>query len=447
MTDADAALLEQWFAAAQVGLALYAADGSVLRENDELAEITGRDAAGLAAHPDVAPLVAQAAAGEVPGPLLLSHPDRPLDGASLSVLPVASKLGGAMVTLTAAPVSDDQVLHATLAMALEGAGAGSWVWHVDADAIHWSPSVGPMHGMERGAAPTAYAVWLRSLHPDDRGWVDAAIQDALADGEGYVLEFRVCTDEGEERWLHARGHVLRHPDGRPRAVAGLSTDITERKRREVAAQLLARAGLALAESLDAETTLQQIAELAVPTLADWCAVHVPGEDGSPTRVAVAQADPTRVAWAHSVEDRPQSGRGPQEVLRTGRSELHPSIDDAWLRETAVDGEHLALLRELDLSAVMVVPITARGRTLGAITFAQAESHRTYDEHDLQLGEELGRRAGLAMDNATLHRAEREANRRLRDLQAVTDVALTHLELDALLSELLERLGDVLRADV
>ena len=96
---------------------------------------------------------------------------------------------------------------------------------------------------------------------------------------------------------------------------------------------------------------------------------------------------------------------------------------------------------------MVVPISAHERTLGTLTFLYAESDRRYDEDDLALAEELGRRAGLAIENATLQRAQQRANRRLRDLQSVADVALTHLELEAMLDELLRRLSAVLDSDV
>lgn len=441
MTE-HATLLERWFDDAQVGLALVAPDGRVLRENAELQRLTARDAAALLADPAVTRLVAEATADQPTEPLVLARAGAPLESVSITF----DRIGEA-VALTAVPVSDEQVLHATLALALDDANRGSWVWHVDPDVIHWTPGLGPLHGLARGAVPSTFEDWIRTIHPDDRLAVRSSIERSMADGTGYEIECRSCADDGAVRWLHTNAHILRHPDGRPRTVAGLTADVTDRKRREVAAELLARAGLALTESLDAETTLQHIAELAVPTLADWCAVHAVDAEGLPTRVAVAQGDAPRVAWAQTVEERTGANRGPARVLRTGRSELHARIDDAWMRAAALDDEHLALLRELGPTAAMVVPIVAHGRTLGTISFVQADSGRTYDEHDLQLGEELGRRAGLAMENAMLHRAEREANRRLRDLQMVTDVALTHLELDALLGELLDRLGEVLRADI
>ncbi|HEU4657079.1 MAG TPA: SpoIIE family protein phosphatase [Capillimicrobium sp.] len=442
MQDQDGFLLEQWLAAADVGLALVDAQGRVLRENPALARIAGRDAAALAADPEVAPLVERARAGETPAPALLTAHGEPLHAVQLSVLP----LDGA-VAITVVGVTDDQVLQATLGLALDGTDAGSWVWHVDDDRIHWSPHLGPLHGLERGATPRSYEDWLAGVHPGDRDRVARQVAAAL-DGDGaFQFEFRTRGGDGQERWLHTRGNVLRHPDGRARAVAGLTADVTVRRRREQAAELLASAGLSLAESLDAETTLQQIADLAVPALADWCAVHVLDDDQRPRRIAVAHAGSDELERAAPVVTDAEAARGPAAVIRSGRSELHPSVDDALLRELVAGDEHLALLRELGPTAAMVVPVSAGGRTLGAITFVHAESRRSYDEQDLELAEEIGRRAGLAMENAALHRAQRDANRRLRDLQTVTDVALTHLEVDALLSELLDRLAEVLDADI
>jgi PAS domain S-box-containing protein len=435
--------LEEWFEAAQAGLALVDARGDVLGENAQLVRLAGRTAAELVADPAVAGIVAEAAAGAMPDGVMLPCAGSPVRRVSVSALPLRQA-----VALTVLPVDDHRIVEETLRLSLEGTNTGSWVWDVVADEISWSPNLGPLHGLDRGASPNAYATWLGGLHPDDRERVRATIDGALDRGEDYKLEFRVGHADGRVRWLDARAHVMLGASGEPQVVVGLTTDVTERKRREQAAQILANAGLALAESVDDEATLQQIADLAVPVLADWCAVHVVDQEGRPTRIAVAHGDPDRLAWARTLSNRSRTTtRGPAVVVRTGQPELWPVIDEAFLRETAVDDAHLELLRKLGMRSAMIVPVTARGRTLGAITFLHAESGRQHDETDLRLGEELGRRAGLAMENAALHRSQRDANRRLRDLQSVTDVALTHLELDALLRELLARVGEVLESDI
>ena len=127
------------------------------------------------------------------------------------------------------------------------------------------------------------------------------------------------------------------------------------------------------------------------------------------QVAVAHVDPEKVRWARELQERyppdPDSPTGAPAVIRSGRSELYPVIDRALLEAAALDEEQIELVRELQMHSVMVVPLTARGRTLGAMTFVWAESGRQYSTRELELAEELGRRAGLALDHARLFARE------------------------------------------
>jgi serine phosphatase RsbU (regulator of sigma subunit) len=216
--------------------------------------------------------------------------------------------------------------------------------------------------------------------------------------------------DGTERWIASRGHVMTGHSGRPAVVLGLMVDVTERRRREDALMFLAEAGHALAGSLDAVETLNEIARLAVPRLADWCAVQLASDgSGSYENVAVAHIDPDKVRWALQLQERypphQEAPTGAPQVIRTGRSELYPEIDDELLQAGAEDEEHLEIIRRLRMKSAMVVPLRARDRTLGAITFIFAESGRQYSTHELELAEELGRRAGLALDHARLYERE------------------------------------------
>lgn len=174
---------------------------------------------------------------------------------------------------------------------------------------------------------------------------------------------------------------------------------------------LAEASAVLDSSLDYETTLSNVARLALPHLADWCVVHILDEDGAVRQLALAHVDPAKVRWAQTLQERypidMEAPRGVPNVLRAGRSELYPEITEAMLVAGAKDAEHLEILRRLAITAGLVVPLLARGRTLGALTFISAESGRRYTEEDLALAEEVGRRAGLAVDNARLFRAAQE----------------------------------------
>jgi len=181
----------------------------------------------------------------------------------------------------------------------------------------------------------------------------------------------------------------------------------ELHRREYQQRLLAQAGALLAESLDYEETLARVAELAVPSFADWCAVDLAEPDGGVRRLAVAHVRPEKVHWARELEERypvdPNAATGVPQVIRTGKSELYPTIPREMLVAAAKDEAHMRVIDEIGFSSAIVVPMTARGRTLGAITFVWAESGFHYDQDDLKLAEEIGARAAVAVDNAQLFR--------------------------------------------
>ena len=139
--------------------------------------------------------------------------------------------------------------------------------------------------------------------------------------------------------------------------------------------------------------LEEVARLAVPRLADWCAVQLAhGDRGDFETIAVAHVDPAKVRFARELQERyppdPSMPTGVPQVLRTGRSELYPEIDEQLLQRSARDEQHLELIRRLRISSGMIVPLRARDRTLGAITFVYAESGRQYSTRELELAEEL-----------------------------------------------------------
>ncbi len=174
--------------------------------------------------------------------------------------------------------------------------------------------------------------------------------------------------------------------------------------------LLADASAELASSLDFHATLTKVAQLAVPRLADWCTVDIV-ENGILRTLAVAHSDPAKVNWAWQLQARwpldPDAGNGSPHVVRTGRSEFYPEITDEMLVALARDQEHLRVARELGLSSGLTVPLTARGRTLGALSMIRAGGGRPYGRDDLAVAEDLGRRAGTAIDNAVLYRSSRD----------------------------------------
>ena len=198
--------------------------------------------------------------------------------------------------------------------------------------------------------------------------------------------------------------LLNEAQGRSRAQA---------ERAGQRATFLARAGSVLAGSLDYEATLRVVAELAVPEIADWCAVDVVNANGELKRLAVAHVDPAKVAFVSALRQEypedPDAPRGVQHVVRQREPVLVERIPDEMLVAAARDERHLLLIRELGLASYMCVPLVAHGRALGALTFASAESGRIYGPGDLAFAQDVAARAALAVENADAYAQVRRAN--------------------------------------
>jgi PAS domain S-box-containing protein len=194
----------------------------------------------------------------------------------------------------------------------------------------------------------------------------------------------------------------------PGAVMVFSRDITRRKREQQGAQLLGDASRVLASTLDYEKTLEAVARLAVGGVADWCAVDLTDSEGKVRQVVVSHRDEAKIKWAKELNKRyPPNYTGPTgvgHVIRTGQTELYADISDAMLVAAARDADHLAIMRELQIKSAIIVPMIARGRTLGALTLISSGSGRRYDEADQALAMELATRAAIAIDNAQLYRS-------------------------------------------
>ncbi|MDQ2643069.1 MAG: PAS domain S-box protein [Myxococcota bacterium] len=225
---------------------------------------------------------------------------------------------------------------------------------------------------------------------------------------------------GRESWSRIRASAVLGRDGQPELAINVWHDVTAEHREQRDQAYLAKASAALSSSLDYEAMLSTLANLLVPGLADWCTIHLL-EGERLKNVAIAHIDPARIALAQRVESRyppdPSADSGIWKVLRTARSELHELLSDAHLQSGARDAEHLQILRSIGLRSVLIVPIRIRDTVSGTITLVNAESGRTYDQRDVLLGEELGRRVGVAIENARLYQASQEATRRAENAAA------------------------------
>ena len=211
---------------------------------------------------------------------------------------------------------------------------------------------------------------------------------------------------GPWRWSEVNAHPVTDAEGTVIQAINVFRDVTAERGADERRRFLLRAVDELSSSLDYEATLAAVARLAVPALADWCAVDIVDGDQL-KRLATAHVDPGKVASVAELARRyppnPSSRAGVHEIIRTGKPQLMSAIPRELLTAAAVDQEHLRLIEELDLRSYVGVPLSVGGKVLGAMTFVMAESHRVYGEEDLAFAREVADRAALAIENARLFR--------------------------------------------
>ena len=219
--------------------------------------------------------------------------------------------------------------------------------------------------------------------------------------EAQQQEARALTQELEHANAELERAMISAEGARDVALAG-----------EARMRLIDEASRVLASSLDYETTVAAVAKLAVPTFADWCTVDLV-VDGEIKQLAVAHVDPVRARWARELNAKyPNTldpATGVPAVIRTGEPMMISEVTDEMLAAVARDAEHLAMLRGLEIRSSMIVPMTARERTLGALMLVSTRPARRYGDVDLSVALDLARRAAVAIDNARLYRAALAAN--------------------------------------
>lgn len=212
---------------------------------------------------------------------------------------------------------------------------------------------------------------------------------------------------GEERWLMVRASPILDPlTGRTTYAANVLENVTQVKRAQLAEAFMAQASRVLASSLEYAETLRRVARLAANQLAEWCAVDVLDERGGLERVAVHHDDPAKLALAERLygDYRPTLAEsvGVAEAIHTGKARIFNDITEQALASYAQDEEHLRLLLELCPRDVIVVPLAAPTRTLGALTLVSSRNGRRLTDGDLDVAVRLGRRSGTAVESARLY---------------------------------------------
>jgi PAS domain S-box-containing protein len=253
--------------------------------------------------------------------------------------------------------------------------------------------------------------WSSIVHEADHDRAAEAYRLAAAGDPDQDFEYRMIAADGRTVWIRDLMFVVRGDDGRPEGMRGVMIDITDRVAADRALRdsherlaFMAEASALLSSSLNYRTVLERLADLVVPSIADWCAVDVLEEDGALRRVAVGHADPAKREVARQlIGIRPDEDDGHvlREVLGTGEAVIAPEGIDAC-GGNSKDPERRRVIQELGCRTALVVPLVARGRTLGAMTLVTVSGDRTYGPAELTLADDLARRAALAVDNARLY---------------------------------------------
>ncbi len=241
---------------------------------------------------------------------------------------------------------------------------------------------------------------------------------ALAGGSGPpgIVRFRDVAS-GDDHWSLVQAMPIMDDAGAVRLVINTFQDVTQLKRTEQQLRLLADAGSVIGRSEDYQDALQQLADMLVESICDWCVVDVLEANQPVTRVAVAHSDPAKRQLAEEIQRRyptdPEAPGGVNDVIRTGVATVLTEVPQEALRAAARDDEHFRLLREAEIGSVVIVPLRARGEVFGALTLVGSAGRHRYTDADLPLIEELAGRAATAVDSARLLHEANEAVR-LRD---------------------------------
>lgn len=254
-------------------------------------------------------------------------------------------------------------------------------------------------------------------HPDDLTRDVAVLQKLVANEiDGYQVEKRYIRQDGSIVWTTITVSTQRDPLTRQlQYFISVVEDISARKQADIQLKIIAEASRVLSTSRSPAQRVQAVAELLVPELAEWCLVNLLHAPDQLELAAIAHQDPAQIAQMRSLAHQwPLSMTGDSGtpfVIRSGRSFFLPELT----HDTIVHNARLGRLKPFGPKSMIIVPLQARGQTLGAMTLIRGDGAHPFVEADLTFAEELGRRMGLAVDNARLYEEARDAEAKFRQL--------------------------------
>jgi len=294
----------------------------------------------------------------------------------------------------------------------------------------WNPAAERLFGF---TAPEAIGRSIRMIVPADRQTEEDEVLSRLRRGETieHFETVRIRKD-GTPISIAVTVSPIKDADGRIVGASKIARDIGERLRTEVErdrlltaeqaararaesaerrATLLSESSAILSSSLESATTLRTVSQLVVPRFADWCIVDLVTRENTLERVAVSAAGAESDALLAELQRYAPDWASSQpsaEAIRSRRTVVIPEVTEDTLVSTARDDQHLAIMRRLRPYSALAVPMTTRSGVIGAITLVRTTQGRQYDAADVEMAEELARRAALAVDNATLYSEAEQA---------------------------------------
>ncbi|HEX7145106.1 MAG TPA: ATP-binding protein [Gaiellaceae bacterium] len=297
-----------------------------------------------------------------------------------------------------------------------------------------SPQVEAMLGYSPAEWSAEPRLFSRLLHPDDRENVLEAHERADADGGRLRCQYRLVARDGRIVWVSEETATVRDAAGKALYTQTFLVDVSERKRgddereqlraaeraaanlqtvRQRRLDFLREAGDILGATMDTQTSIQRVVDLAVHDLADWCAVDVLEASGELKRMGVAHAVPRRAEPSREPDGFVQA------VIKSGRQLMIPLL----AHQDSLDEEGAESGLPDEVVSLICVPLTSRGRPLGALTLARSAHGPEYGSDELTLAEDLAARIGIAIDRARLYLEVEERADAARVLTYVADAVL------------------------
>lgn len=319
-----------------------------------------------------------------------------------------------------------------LRTALDAGGLGTWRWDAREGRVVWDEELERLFGLPPGGFDGEFDTFVGLVHPEDRDSVLSTVDEAMRTTAPYRVEHRIVRPDGAVRWIRGAASIVLDEQGNAAGTVGCAADVTdevlaaqqlqqlndataeavERERlQRQRLEFLGRVNDALANSTTVHDVMVRVTRELVPDLGTWCSLYLLEDGGSDVPIVETwHADPSMVEYARELQSRfpyePDAPQGIPAVLRSGRSEFVPLIDDQMLDALDLTDELREIVHELGLSSSITVPLVKRRRVLGALSLVTAHGSRSFTNDDVALAEALANRIAATIDNIRLREQAR-----------------------------------------